>query len=56
MRMKNIATDIYTFRDLRGGGYVYVDKTGGLLPLIDGRCGKQFFMARPRRKQRHDCS
>ena len=47
--MKKIATDIYTFSDLRGMGFHYVDKTAGLLSLINLSVGKQFFCARPRR-------
>ena len=47
--MKPIATDIYTFSNLVGGGYLYVDKTGILADLITGYRGKQFFFSRPRR-------
>ena len=47
--MEKAATDIYTFKDLREGGYTYVDKTGMILPLVDKSIGKQFFLARPRR-------
>ena len=47
--MERIATDIYSFRDIRKGGFVYVDKTAILKPLADGTIGKQFFVARPRR-------
>ena len=47
--MKPIATDIYTFSNLVGGGYLYVDKTGILADLVSGRRGKQFFFSRPRR-------
>ena len=47
--MEKAATDIYTFKDLREGGYTYVDKTGLILPLVDKSIGKQFFIARPRR-------
>ena len=47
--MKPIATDIYTFSNLIGGGYLYVDKTGILADLVSGRRGKQFFFSRPRR-------
>ena len=37
--MKPIATDIYTFSNLIGGGYLYVDKTGILAdPVSLGRC------------------
>ena len=47
--MERIATDIYSFKDIREGGFVYVDKTAILKPLADGTIGKQFFVARPRR-------
>jgi len=47
--MERIATDTYSFDDLRQGGFVYVDKTDVILPLADGLVGKQFFIARPRR-------
>ena len=33
--MKPIATDIYTFSNLIGGGYLYVDKTGILAKELD---------------------
>ena len=47
--MEKIATDTYSFRDIREGGFVYVDKTAILKTLADGSIGKQFFVARPRR-------
>ncbi len=47
--MEKIATDTYSFSDIRQGGFVYVDKTAILKPLADGSIGKQFFIARPRR-------
>ena len=47
--MEKIATDIYTFSELRRHGFAYVDKTDVLLPLVDMSMGKQFFIARPRR-------
>ena len=47
--MKKIATDTYTFGNLREGGYAYVDKTGEMLPLVNDSIGRQFFCARPRR-------
>ena len=47
--MEKPATDIYTFKKLREGGFTYVDKTGLILPLVDGSIGSQFFLARPRR-------
>ena len=48
-RMEKIATDIYTFSELRNGGFVYVDKTAILHAMASGESGKQFFIARPRR-------
>ena len=47
--MERIATDTYSFPRLREGGFVYVDKTAILKPLVDGSVGTQFFIARPRR-------
>ena len=47
--MEKIATDTYSFADIRNGGFVYVDKTAILKTLADGSLGKQFFIARPRR-------
>ena len=47
--MEKIATDTYSFEDIRRGGFVYVDKTAILKLLADGSLGKQFFVARPRR-------
>ena len=47
--MEKVATDIYSFRELREKGFTYVDKTALLLPLADLSIGKQFFIARPRR-------
>ena len=47
--MERIATDTYSFADIRKSGFVYVDKTGILKILADGSLGKQFFVARPRR-------
>ena len=47
--MEKIATDTYSFADVREGGFVYVDKTAILKTLADGSLGKQFFIARPRR-------
>ena len=49
VRMEKISTDIYSFEDIRQGGFVYVDKTAILKTLADGSLGKQFFVARPRR-------
>ena len=47
--MEKPATDIYTFENLRNGGFTYVDKTMFLKQLADLSRGKQFFIARPRR-------
>ena len=47
--MEKAATDIYTFKNLRGGGFTYVDKTAILKRLADKSRGTQFFIARPRR-------
>ena len=47
--MEKIATDTYSFSDIRKGGFVYVDKTAILKTIADGSLGKQFFVARPRR-------
>jgi len=47
--MEKITTDIYTFAELRNGGFTYVDKTDALYAMASGEVGKQFFIARPRR-------
>ena len=47
--MEKVATDIYTFSELRNGGFTYVDKTDMLYAMAAGEAGKQFFIARPRR-------
>ena len=47
--MEKVATDIYTFSELRNGGFTYVDKTDILRYMASGEVGKQFFIARPRR-------
>ena len=47
--MEKIATDIYTFEELRKKGFAYVDKTDIIWPLVNDSIGKQFFLARPRR-------
>ena len=47
--MEKIATDIYTFEELRKKGFSYVDKTDIIWPLVNESFGKQFFLARPRR-------
>ena len=47
--MEKVATDIYTFENLRNGGFTYVDKTAILKRFADLSRGTQFFIARPRR-------
>ena len=47
--MEKITTDIYSFENLRKGGYVYVDKTDLLWRLAADKEGRQFFISRPRR-------
>ena len=47
--MEKAATDIYTFDNLRKGGYTYVDKTAILKELADDSRGRQFLISRPRR-------
>ena len=47
--MEKVATDIYTFSELRKNGFTYVDKTDALYAMASGEVGKQFFIARPRR-------
>jgi len=46
--MQPLTTSVYTFSDLIGGGYLYVDKTTHIHELIGGYKG-QYFLARPRR-------
>ncbi len=46
--MKLISTSTYTFSDLVGGGYVYVDKTANIHAIASPAKG-QYFIARPRR-------
>ncbi|MDO5320399.1 MAG: AAA family ATPase [bacterium] len=47
--MEKITTDIFSFENLRKGGYVYVDKTDLLWRLVAEQEGRQFFISRPRR-------
>ncbi len=47
--MEKVATDIYTFAELRKEGFTYVDKTDALYAMASGEVGKLFFIARPRR-------
>ena len=44
---KKLPIGIQTFREIRQGGYYYVDKTGFALRLDDE--GKYYFLSRPRR-------
>lgn len=46
--MKPITTSTYTFRNIREGGFVYVDKTAHLHRLVSHGTGA-FFLSRPRR-------
>ena len=46
--MKEIATDIFTFEDLRRKNCLYVDKTKFIADLVLG-AGKNYFLSRPRR-------
>ena len=45
--MKKIPIGIQNFREIKEGGYVYVDKTQYVYNLIEG--GKYYFLSRPRR-------
>ena len=47
--MEKVATDIYTFSELRNNGFTYVDKSDALYAMASGESGTQFFIARPRR-------
>ncbi len=44
---RKLPIGIQTFREIREGGYYYVDKTGYVRRLVDG--GKYYFLSRPRR-------
>ena len=46
--MEKVATDIYSFAELRNNGFTYVDKTAALYAMASGDVGKLFFIARPR--------
>lgn len=46
--MKPLSTSIYTFADLIGGGFLYVDKTAQVYDLIKP-AKAQYFLSRPRR-------
>ena len=39
--MEKIATDIYTFEELRKEGFTYVDKTDSLYAMASGESGKR---------------
>ena len=45
--MKKYPIGIQDFRELRNGGYLYVDKTEAIYKLIES--GKYYFLSRPRR-------
>ena len=45
--MQKLPIGIQDFGELRGGGYLYVDKTELIFRLIDS--GKYYFLSRPRR-------
>lgn len=47
--MEKVATDIYSFSELRKEGFTCVDKTEEPMPWRSGDVGAQFFMVRPRR-------
>ena len=47
MKRRKLPIGIQTFREIREGGYYYVDKTGLALRLIEE--GKYYFLSRPRR-------
>ena len=47
MKRRKLPIGIQTFREMREGGYYYVDKTGLALRLIEE--GKYYFLSRPRR-------
>ena len=47
--MGKFTTDIYSFENLRKGGYVYVGKTDFLRRIAADKEGRQFFISRPRR-------
>ena len=46
--MKPLTTSVYTFSNLIEGGFLYVDKTAGILDLLRPAVA-QYFLARPRR-------
>ena len=47
MERRLLPAGIQTFREIREGGFYYVDKTGHVLRLVRG--GKYYFLSRPRR-------
>ena len=47
MAKRKLPLGLQTFREIREGGYYYVDKTGYIRRLVDG--GKHYFLSRPRR-------
>ena len=44
---RRLPIGIQTFREVRGEGYYYVDKTAHIQRMADG--GKHYFLSRPRR-------
>ena len=46
--MKPLTTSVYTFSNLIEGGFLYVDKTAGILDLLRPAFA-QYLLARPRR-------
>ena len=44
--MEKLATDIYSFQNLRKSGYTYVDKTALILPLANDSIGRHFLLFR----------
>ena len=45
MAKRKLPLGLQTFREIREGGYYYVDKTGYIRRLVDG--GKHYFLSRP---------
>ncbi len=48
MKKKNLPIGIQTFKNIREGNYVYIDKTEQLYPLVENAFGS-YFLSRPRR-------
>ena len=49
--MEKLATDIYTFKNLIGDGFTYIDKTDRLWPLVNLSIGRQFFILTDRQNE-----